>query len=230
MKKIFIFGNGEFAELAKFYFEKDKKYSGIKISGFCVSDQFFKEKNFLNLPVVSISEVEKVFPRNEYKGFIAISYKKLNTVRKKIYYDLKNMGYKLENFISSDSHISDFQCGENCFILENQTIQKNVIIGNNVYLWSSNHIGHSSKIGDHTYISSHVCIGGAAEIGENCFFGVNSAVSDGIKIGNNVFVSMGVNVSKNINSESILLQDNFKEIKKEDRTYSKLKKIVLKNY
>ena len=36
MKKLFIFGNGEFAELAKYYFDNDEKYSGIKIDLFPV--------------------------------------------------------------------------------------------------------------------------------------------------------------------------------------------------
>ena len=61
MKKLFI-GNGEFAELKNIIFDNDEKYSGIKIEGFCVSDENYKEK-YMNLPVVPLSEVEKVYPK-----------------------------------------------------------------------------------------------------------------------------------------------------------------------
>ena len=44
--KIFIFGNGEFAELAKYYFENDDKYSGIKIEGFAYQMINIKIKHF----------------------------------------------------------------------------------------------------------------------------------------------------------------------------------------
>ena len=138
--------------------------------------------------------------------------------------------YNLVSFVFSKSYSSKFFHGENCLILENQSIQNSVKIGNNVSIWSSNHIGHSSIIKDHTYVSSHVCIGGRTTVGESCFFGVNSAVSDGVSIGNNVFVSMGSNISKNIDNDSIVIQNASSEVKKTDKLYKRLKNNILKKY
>ena len=228
--KIFIFGNGEFAELAKYYFENDDKYSGIKIEGFCVSDDQYKDKTFLNLPVVPMNEVERVYPKDQFNGFIAISYKKLNENRKNIFINFKDKGYKLESFISSESHNANFAHGENCFILENQSIQKNVSIGNNVFIWSSNHIGHSSSIQDNVYISSKVCLGGRVTVGQNSFLGMNSTISDGVTIGKKVFVSMGSVITKSIKDECIVIEDQSKIINQEDKIYEKLKKNILKKY
>ena len=50
--------------------------------------------------------------------------------------------------------------GDNCFILEDNTVQPFVTIGNNVTLWSGNHIGHDSVIEDDCFISSHVVVSG----------------------------------------------------------------------
>tara|TARA_B100000963_G_scaffold109706_1_gene95500 strand:+ start:16545 stop:17237 length:693 start_codon:yes stop_codon:yes gene_type:complete len=230
MKKLFIFGNGEFAELAKYYFENDDKYSGIKIEGFCISDEQYKEKTFLNLPVVPLSEAERVYPKDQYNGFVAISYRKLNENRKTIFKDFKNKGYKLESYISSDSHNASFSHGENCFILENQSIQRNVCIGNNVFIWSSNHIGHSSTIQDNVYISSKVCIGGGVTVGQNSFLGMNSTVSDGVTIGKRVFVSMGSIITKSVNEDCIVIEGQSKIVNRGDKIYEKLKKNILKKY
>ncbi len=230
MKKLFIFGNGEFAELAKYYFDNDEKYSGIKIEGFCVSDENCKEKTFMNLPVVPFSEVEKVYPKEYFNGFVAISYRKLNENRKNVFKNFKDKGYKLESYISSDSHNANLSYGENCFILENQSIQHNVNIGNNVFIWSSNHIGHSSIIHDNVYISSKVCIGGRVTIGQNSFLGMNSTISDGVTIGKRVFVSMGSLITKSVNEDCIVIENQSKIINQKDKIYEKLKKNILKKY
>jgi NDP-sugar pyrophosphorylase family protein len=46
--------------------------------------------------------------------------------------------------------------GENCLVLEDNTIQPFASIGRNVTLWSGNHIGHHAQIRDHCFIASHV--------------------------------------------------------------------------
>jgi UDP-3-O-[3-hydroxymyristoyl] glucosamine N-acyltransferase len=216
--------------LAQYYFKNDPKYEGIELSGFCVSDEFHKENKFQGLPVIKESDIDKKFPKEQYYAFIALSYKKMNLSRIKVFEKLKSMNYNFVSYVSSKSSNSKFTHGNNCFILENQTIQNNVKIGNNVTIWSSNHIGHSSVIKDHTYISSHVCIGGRTKIGEGCFIGINSGISDGLNIGNSVFISMGSNISKNIENQSIVIQNPSKEIKKNDKLYQKLKSNILKKY
>ena len=217
MKKLIIFGNGEFASIAKYYF------SERKIESFCIDDKFLKEKNFEGLPLIGHSELLKI-DKNEYDIFVALSYKKMNEVRKKKYLELKTLGYKFASFIHNSSYVSDFaKIGENCFILENQTIQRNVQIGNNVFMWSSNHIGHNSKVGDHNYISSHVIISGNCEIGNSCFFGVNSSVKDFTKIGNSCLISMGADIKSDLKQNSVALTKQNYDLINDEKIAEKIK-------
>ena len=102
------------------------------------------------------------------------------------------MGYKLVSYVSSRATIlNKNQIGENCFILEDNTVQPFVQFGNNITLWSGNHIGHHSIIKDHTFIASHVVISGHVEIGEQCFVGVNATLRDNIKIGDRCVIGAG---------------------------------------
>lgn len=93
--------------------------------------------------------------------------------------------------------------GENCFILEDNTIQPFVTIGNNVTLWSGNHIGHHSVISDHCFIASHVVVSGGVEIGERSFIGVNATLRDHIKIGECCVIGAGAIILADAEAEGV---------------------------
>jgi len=137
-------------------------------------------------------EIAAHYSPDKYELFIALSYSKLNTARKEKYLAAKAMGYQIASFVSSSATVLNEECiGENCFILEDNTIQPFVTIGNNVTLWSGNHIGHHSTIMDHCFIASHVVISGGVEIGEQCFIGVNATLRDHIKVGEKCVIGAG---------------------------------------
>ena len=189
MKGVVIFGTGLLAEVVHFYFTKDTSH---KVVAFTADRGFVNSKEFRGLPVVPFDEVEKRFPPKEYGMFVAIGYNKLNKVRASKYEEAKRKGYKLITYISSKSVLwGDTEIGDNCLILENQTVQPFVKIGNDVTIWSGNHIGHHTSIGDHCFIASHVVISGNVKIGSYCFLGVNSTIRDGIKIANECVIGAG---------------------------------------
>lgn len=188
-KPLVIFGSGDIAQLAHYYFSTDSNY---EVVAFTVDANYIKESEFCGLPVVAFEDVAKKYPPDFYAFFVALSYSKLNAVRKEKFLAAKEMGYKLVSFISSRATVlNEGRIGENCFIFEDNTIQPFVKIGNNVTLWSGNHIGHHSVIHDHTFIASHVVISGGVEIGEQCFVGVNATLRDHIRIGDRCVVGAG---------------------------------------
>ena len=218
-----IFGNGEIADLAYFYFSKKTNY---QIEAFIADDP--KHEKFNSLPLVSSENFEKDFPNNEYLVHIAISYKNLNRNREEKFKNFDGKNYNFASFISEKSTVltDEKNLGRNLFILEEQSIQRDVKIGDNVMIWSNNHIGHNSSIGNHTYISSNVTISGHCEIGERCFFGVNSCVSDFSKIGHDCFITMG----SIVNSD---LKDDSTTVNKSTEYYdsnSKVNRILKKKY
>ena len=211
MKKLVIFGNGEFASIANYYF------SDRVVEFFCADDELCKENSFEKKPLIPKSELLKK-NKSDFELFVAISYRNMNDLRTTKYLELKKQGFNFTSFIHKKSYISKTSTiGENCLILEGQNIQKDVEIQNNVFLWSGNHIGHNSTIKNNTYISSHVVISGNCEIGENCFFGVNSAIKDNIKIGNKCMIGMGSNVTTNLKDGSVVASEKSRVYKPEDK-------------
>ena len=194
-KKLIIIGTGEIASNAYEYFKHDSEY---EIVAFSENNEFIKKQSFKDLPIIPLEEIENYYNKSSYDIFVALGDGQLNRQRTKIYKYLKNKGYNFANYISSKAFVwKNVEIGENCFILENNTIQPFVKIGNNVTLWSGNHIGHSSVIKDNCFITSHVVISGMCEIGENCFIGVNSCMAANIKISPDCYIAMGSVINKN---------------------------------
>lgn len=188
-RPLVIFGFGDLAQLAHFYFSSDSEY---EVVAFTVDSAYMTESTFCDLPVVAFEEITTHFSPAQCEMFVALSYSKLNAVRKEKYLAAKALGYRIASFISSHATVlNEGRIGENCFIFEDNSIQPFVTIGNNVTLWSGNHIGHHSTIKDHCFIASHVVISGGVVIEEQCFIGVNATLRDHIKIGERCVIGAG---------------------------------------
>lgn len=197
-----IFGAGQIAELAHFYFTHD---SALKPRAFVVDGAFLKETTFHGLPVVALEEVEHGFPTAEHKGFVAVSYAKLNQLRADKVAALREKGYASASYVSSRATtFPGFAPGENAFILEDNTIQPFARVGANVTLWSGNHIGHHSVIEDNVFMASHIVVSGNCHIGARSFIGVNATLRDGVKVGERCVIGMGAYVAKDLEDESVL--------------------------
>lgn len=202
MAQIIIFGVRDLAELAHFYLTTDTEH---QVVAFSVNREYVPEDNlFKGLPVIAFEEIEKKMPPARYSFFAPLTHKGMNRERERIYNEIKIKGYDLISYISSRATFFDnLIMGDNCFILEDNTIQPFVTIGSDTVLWSGNHIGHHSKIGDHVFITSHVVISGNCLIEPNCFIGVNSTLKENIVIGEATFVAMSTSITQNTEPYSI---------------------------
>lgn len=201
-KQLVIFGSQEMAKLARYYFEQDSAYSVV---AFTVDDDS-EAKELDGLPLLPWDEAVRRFPPGDAEMFIALSYRGLNRLRADKFDKAKAAGFRLATYVCSKSvSWPDLVIGENCFVLENQTLQPTVTLGNNVYLWSGNHIGHGTRIADHTYLASHVVVSGHCNIGERCFIGVNTTLRDFITIGNDCFIGMDASVTQDLPEGSVAL-------------------------
>jgi sugar O-acyltransferase (sialic acid O-acetyltransferase NeuD family) len=225
-KKLIIFGTGEYGDLAHYYFTHDSEY---EVVAFTADDEFVESDSFNGLPLIPFSNLPAKYPPEEYDAHVALSYMKLCQTRAEKYVAMKEKGYKLASYVCTKSVTwPDLTIGDNCFILENQTIQPKVKIGSNVLIWSGNHLGHRCVIKDHTYISSHVCIAGFTEIGSNCFLGINATIKDFVKVGNGVFVTMGALVTTNVEDGSVVVGARGEVFSNESKMAIRLKKKYLK--
>jgi sugar O-acyltransferase (sialic acid O-acetyltransferase NeuD family) len=189
MANIVIFGAGDIAKLARHYFETDSPH---RVIAFTVDAAYRKSDTFEGLPLVPFEQVDTVYPPALCQMFVAVSYTGMNGIRARKYAEARARGYTLASYISSRcTNLAQEPPGDNCFILEDNTIQPFVRIGSNVTLWSGNHIGHDSVIEDHVFISSHVVVSGHVRIGAYSFLGVNATLRNGITIAPRTLIGAG---------------------------------------
>lgn len=179
--KIVIFGAGQFADLAEYYFN-----TLYDVVGRVVDAEYIKPG------YVAFEEIEKAFPPEDHALFIAIGYSNLNKAREEKVEQARAKGYMLASFRDFRSYAPyDFEPEPNTFVFEANNIQPFSNVGQNVILWSGNHIGHHSTIGDNCFISSHCVISGNVTVGRNVFIGVNATIRDGVKIGDYAVIGAG---------------------------------------
>ena len=201
VKKLVIIGDGETGMLAYEYFTNDSEY---QVVAFCVEREFLAKKELYGLPVIALEDLEGSHPSKEYEVFVAVSSGALNRNRKTLYEKVKQIGYSCASYISSRAFVwKNADIGENCFVLEHNTVQPFVKIGNNVTLWSGNHIGHRSVIKEHCFVSSHCVISGFCTIGTCSFLGVNCTVENNVSIASDNFIGAGALIQKDTEPKSL---------------------------
>jgi sugar O-acyltransferase (sialic acid O-acetyltransferase NeuD family) len=203
MADIVVFGASQTAEIVHYYFTNDSPH---RIVAFTVDGDHLESDSFMGLPVVPFEDVERHFPTQSHSMHVAVSYTNLNKLRHQKYVAAKNKGYRLESYISSRSgSVGPVVAGDNCLILENQSIQPGARIGCNVAIFGGVLIGHHSFIGDHCWITSEVAIAGNANIGERCFLGINATIGHFVALGSDCFIGAGTLVTKSLPGKSVVL-------------------------
>ena len=199
MKKIIVFGNSDFAELATYYLQKQ-----YEIEAYCVDKDFIKESCFLSKPVVPFEEIVHFYPPEKFNLFVAVGYHKRNTIRQEKIEMANDYGYKFVNYIHPSAIIDNSaKIGYNCLILENSVIQPFVVLGNGSIMWVNSTLCHHSIVGDYCFIASNVCINGYVTIKDNCFIGAGVIIRDKITINKNNLIGAGCTIQSDTDEGAV---------------------------
>lgn len=190
-KKLLIFGIKDFAELAWYYFTNDSEY---EVAAFVLSKEYMPEcREFHALPIVAFEDIENKYSIDKYEFFVPMAPLKMNLIRENIYKKVKEKGYRLPSYISSQANIwNEFNIGENCFILEGSVIQPFVKIGDNTVIWNA-HIGHHSVIENNVFIAKSILCGHVT-VEDNSFVGAGATIAENRIIKKGTFIAMNSGV------------------------------------
>ncbi|MEO6563623.1 MAG: acetyltransferase [Nitrosospira sp.] len=188
-RPLVIFGVGELAQLACYYFTHD---SLRQVAAFTVDGPHLREDQCMGLPVIAFDEVDTHYAPEEYDMFVAVGYARLNQARAEKCLEAKSRGYRLATYVSSRSVTwPDMIIGENCLIMEGNIIQPFVRIGNNVIIWCGSLISHHVEIDDNCFIAAHAVVSGHVKIGAHSFIGVNATLRDKITLAERTLIGAG---------------------------------------
>lgn len=215
--RLIIFGTGELAEVAEFYFQRDSSY---EVVAFTATADAVGAREFHGKPLVAFETLATTHPPGDHELFIAVGYSKMNRLRADFFTAAKTMGYRCATYLSSRAtHWGDTTIGENCFILEDNTLQPFVTIGDDVVLWSGNHVGHHSTIGSHCFVTSYVVISGYCRIGAYSFIGVNATITENTAVGERNLIGPSSLIQKDTGPDEAYIAERTKKFPKDSSRF-----------
>jgi sugar O-acyltransferase (sialic acid O-acetyltransferase NeuD family) len=219
MKNLIIFGTGKYAEVVAHYLLAQGLY---RIAAFTVDANYILKDYLLRRPVLPFEGIEEKFPPAEYTMFVALGYQNLNELRAAKYRTAKAKRYKLISYVDPRAAVGG-SVGDNCLILEHNSVQPTARIGSNVSLWGGNHIGHHSEVGDHCFLAGQVTVGGNTKIGQRCFIGMNATIGHGITVGRESFIGAGALITRDTEPGSVFIAPSTPKYRLDARSFLKLR-------
>lgn len=222
MSKVVLFGTGRGADVGYRFLSRDSDH---EVCGFTVDRPYLDRDTFHDRPVVAFDEVEGRFPADEFKMLVLLGYDGLNSVRAAKYLEAKRKGYACISYVNSAFYrAEELAIGENCFILDNQSISLDVKIGNNVVMWSSNHIGDMSVIHDHVWLASHVTIAAEVVVQPYCFLGIGATIGNKVTLGEKTFVGANALVASDTAANAVCVAPESERLDVDSKTFVRVLK------
>lgn len=201
MKKVVLFGLGQFADMMYSYLHAQ---AGYQICAFTVDRQYLlPSMQYNGLPVVAFEELREHYPPEEYGLFLCLGHTDMNRARRDKFREAKKMGYRILSYTHPTATVLTEDFGEGNIILENATIGAFCTIGKGNVFWPCSHIAHHTSIGDFNFFTISVAVAGNIHIHNNCFFGNNCTIKNGIDIADYTLVGAGCYVSKSTKAHGV---------------------------
>ena len=209
MRKLVIYGDGIHAERIFQYVQQEKEDFVV---AFTNEDQRITRKTILGCPVIPLSELDDRLKRGEYSLLIAFGYSHMNDIRKKVFFECKNMGYKVATYISPQAMVYSSNIGEGTIVLPGAFVGLGTVIGNCCLISETSYVGHNITMKDFVFVSANVAIGGYVRVGNNCFIGVHSTIKDGVTVGDYTLVGAAANIVRDTEDEGVYVGNPAKKL------------------
>lgn len=176
---IILIGGGGHCRSVIDVIEQENKYEIIGIID--VKENIAKK--VLGYSIIGCDEdLEEVFQTCK-NAIITTGHIKSNSLRIKLFDNLKKIGFNLPTIISPFAYVSTHsQIGEGTIIMHHAFVNANVSIGVNCIINTKALIEHDVILGDNCHISTSSVINGGVVVKDNTFFGSNATSKQGIKI------------------------------------------------
>jgi UDP-perosamine 4-acetyltransferase len=122
-----------------------------------------------------------------------------NSLRKRIYENLKKIGFQVISAIHPTASISrTVLMGEGNVVFSGVVINPYVRLGNNIIVATGSTIDHDTVIKDHSFISAGVTVGAETKIEEEVLLALGSKVISGVTICKGAMIGAGCVITGNI--------------------------------
>ncbi|MGG7213289.1 acetyltransferase [Clostridium nigeriense] len=143
--------------------------------------------------------LENLFKSGVSNAFISLGSIGNTSIRRKIYNNLRDIGYNLPRIIDKTAIVSKYATLEDgVFVGKGAIINAGSYIGSNSIINSGSIVEHDCKIGKFVHVAPGVTMSGGASIGNDSHVGTGASIIQGISIGKNSIIGAGSVIVRNI--------------------------------
>lgn len=191
-KKIVLVGGGGHTRVI---IDAIKKSKGFSIYG-AIDPGLVKDSIILGVRVIGSDEVlPDIFKRGINYAFISVGSIGNCDTRKRIYQNLKRIGFQLPVIKHPKTIIArDVELEEGAFVAGGVVINTGVKIGKNAIINTSASIDHDCIIGDFVHVAPGVTLSGGVKIGDETHLGTGANIIQHLNIGKRCIIGAGTTV------------------------------------
>jgi sugar O-acyltransferase (sialic acid O-acetyltransferase NeuD family) len=194
-RKVIIYGE---TILRKMLFYDAADRDDFQIACFTVDRDYLISPTFLGLPLVSIDEIQRLYPPKEYDMIALMAGYTDMRSRDSMYRKGKEKGYVMRNYISLKADITpEITMGENNVIFGQTHIGPGGILGNNNLIRQNVYLGHDFCLGNNIVITAGCNIGGNCSINDTSYIGLGATIKNNIVIEEETLIGAGSVVIRN---------------------------------
>ncbi len=187
-KKILLIGGGGHCRSVIDVIELQKEFEIFGI----IDKKENLGKKVLNYEIIGTDDDLEKFRKFCDFALITIGFIKNINPRKKLYQQLKKLGYKLPIIVSPLAYVSRYsQIGEGTVVMHHAIINSNVKIGKNCIINTKALVEHDCIVEDHCHISTGAILNGGVKVGRETFIGSGAICVENTVIEPNSFIKAG---------------------------------------
>ena len=203
MKQVLLIGAGGHAKVV---IELLKKLADIRIVGLIDKDLNKTGKTLLDVPIIGTDDqLAAGFAADTY-ALITVGSIGDNTLRKKLYCDLKHLSFRLINAIHPTAIISGYtRFGEGNTLMAGALIGPDTVLGSNIIVNTGSIIEHDCFIDDHAHIAPGARLSGEVRVGAGSHIGVGATIIQSVTIGKNCLIGAGAVIIRDIPDNAVVV-------------------------
>lgn len=201
--KLVIVGTGSASSEVIDFIER---YDLFDIIAFSVNKDHLVEDHFHGVPVYPLEQLDQFIDNANTKLFLAISwYQKMNSLKRKMFEELKARGFSFANLISPSADILTDEIGEGNWFCDHVYVSYGCKIGNNNTFRPYALLGHYSEVRCHTIIGAKTNIAGHATIGNQVYIGIGATIFNKINVGEKCLIGGAAVVKRHLPDCSLVI-------------------------
>jgi sugar O-acyltransferase (sialic acid O-acetyltransferase NeuD family) len=219
MKPVIIVGNSITAQVLYSLIKEDDRY---KVECFAADEKFISSNKFLNLKIIDINEISKLYDMSEVKIILAVGYNNINQDREALFKRLLGLGFSIETYIHKNASVHADRIGAGCIILPGAVVDPCCKIGSNSVIWSNVVCAHHSDVGNNCWLATGAILSGESTIKKNTFLGVSSIILNKVIVAEYNIIGAGAMIMKNTKPNEVYLSKAGEKIPFNSKEYAKV--------